>query len=406
MELEFLSSLAVQNTTKVVLVVLDGVGDIPGPGGKTALEAAKIPNLNQLAQAGVGGFHDPVAPGITPGSGPAHIGLFGYDPFRYTIGRGVLDTAGTPFKFERGDLASRLNFATIRPDGTIADRRAGRIGDAEGARITGKLAAAIREIEGVQVLFQHVKEYRAAAVFRGRKLDACLSDSDPQKEGLKPLEVVPTAKQPSAEAHAAARLANTFIAQAQEVLKDEPKANFTMMRGFDLYVPLPDLCELYKWRACAVAAYPMYKGVAKLAGMRVIEEGQASMEDEIALLQRELPGTDFMFLHIKKTDSAGEDGNFAAKVEVLEHFDALLPRITALKPDVLCVTGDHSTPCALKSHSWHPVPVCIAARTARPDRCEAFNETALLHGGLGRIRSTELMPLLLAHAGRLMKFGA
>lgn len=406
LELEFISDLAVSNKSKVVLVVMDGLGDIPGPDGKTALEAAQIPNLNRLASLGVCGFHDPVAPGITPGSGPAHIGLFGYDPLRYTIGRGVLDTAGTPFVFQSGDLASRLNFATIRKDGAIGDRRAGRINDAEGRRVTDTLAAAIREIDGVQVLFQHVKEYRAAIVFRGVKLDPRLTDSDPQKEGLKPLAVRPFDHQPSNEARRAAALANEFIARAARALADEPAANFVMMRGFDLYVPLPNLCELYKWRACAIATYPMYKGVSKLAGMRIVEEGQQTIEDEITLVERELPNVDFLFLHIKKTDSAGEDGNFPAKVEVIEHFDRLLPRLTALAPDVLCVTGDHSTPCSMKSHSFHPVPVCISAKTARRDRCEAFNETAFLTGGLGRIRSTELMPLLLAHAGRLAKFGA
>jgi 2,3-bisphosphoglycerate-independent phosphoglycerate mutase len=406
MDIEFVSKLAVENNSKVLLVVLDGLGDLPGPAGKTALEAAKIPNLDKLAANGICGFHDPVAPGITPGSGPAHIGLFGYDPFCCTIGRGVLDTAGTPFVFQAGDLASRLNFATIKPDGTVSDRRAGRIGDDEGQRITKKLAKAIGEIEGVKVLFQHVKEYRAAIVFRGAKLDACLSDSDPQKEGLKPLEVRPTEKLPKKEAVLAAKLSNAFIEKAKKVLADEPKANFVMMRGFDLYVPLPNFCDLYRWRAAAVAAYPMYKGVAKLAGMKVIEEGQSSMEDEIALVERELANTDFLFLHIKKTDSSGEDGNFPAKVEVIEHFDALLPRLLALKPDVLCVTGDHSTPCSMKSHSFHPVPVCISAKTARRDPCDAFNETCLVRGGLGRIHSTELMPLLLAHAGRLAKFGA
>jgi 2,3-bisphosphoglycerate-independent phosphoglycerate mutase len=406
MELDFLASLAVGNNSKVVLVVLDGLGDLPGPDGKTALEAAATPNLDRLALLSVCGFHDPVAPGITPGSGPAHIGLFGYDPLRYTIGRGVLDTAGTPFVFQSGDLASRLNFATIRKDGVIGDRRAGRINDAEGKRITDKLSAAIQEIDGVQVLFQHVKEYRAAIVFRGETLDPKLSDSDPQKEGLKPLQVKPTEHESRAEARRAATLANAFIARAQQVLSDEPKANFVMMRGFDLYVPLPNICELYKWRATAIAAYPMYKGVSKLAGMRVVEEGQQSIEDEIALVERELANTDFLFLHIKKTDSAGEDGNFSAKVEVIEHFDRLLPRLEALRPDVLCITGDHSTPCSMKSHSFHPVPVCISAKTARRDLCEAFNESAFLTGGLGRVRSIELMPLLLAHAGRLAKFGA
>lgn len=406
MELEFLSSLTTEAETKVVLVVLDGLGDMGGPGGKTPLEAAVKPNLDRVAREGVSGLHDPIGPGITPGSGPAHIGLFGYHPLRYTIGRGVLDTAGTDFHFDPGDLASRLNFATLASDGTLADRRAGRIGDDEGARVTARLRSAIREIDGVEVLLQHVKEYRAAAVFRGAELDGRLCDSDPQKTGLRPLEVVPTAVEPTAQARRAASLANRFIARAAQVLRDEAKANFVMMRGFDLYEPLPDFQKLYRWRAATVAAYPMYKGVARLAGMRVIEEGQVTIEDEIALVERTLPECDFLFLHIKKTDSAGEDGDFARKTEVIEHFDRVLPRLLGLEPDVLCITGDHSTPCAMKSHSFHPVPIVIRARTARVDAQTTFGESACLQGGLGRIHSTDVLPLLLAHAGRLMKFGA
>ncbi|MBW1981804.1 MAG: 2,3-bisphosphoglycerate-independent phosphoglycerate mutase [Deltaproteobacteria bacterium] len=404
--MKLVSSLAVENDTKVVLVVLDGLGGLPGPEGKTSLEAARTPNLDALAQSGICGFHDPLAPGITPGSGPAHIGLFGYDPFQHLIGRGVLDTAGTPFQFAHGDLASRLNFATLAPDGTIVDRRAGRISDQEGQRITKLLAEQIKEIDGVQVLLQHVKEYRAAAIFRGKPLDGRLCDSDPQKVGLRPLEVVPTEKNPSEEAIEAARIANTFIKRAREILAGEEKANFVMMRGFDVYEPLPNFCELYKWRACAIAAYPMYKGVARLAGMRVIEEGQATLEEELDLVVRELPHTDFLFLHVKKTDSMGEDGNFEGKLEVIEHFDQHLPRLLDLRPDVLCITGDHSTPCILKSHSWHPVPICIAAETVRTDSCRTFGETSFLCGGLGRIHATDILPLLLAHAGRLKKHGA
>jgi 2,3-bisphosphoglycerate-independent phosphoglycerate mutase len=406
MDLDFLSSLVVKNDKKVILVVLDGVGGLPGPQGKTTLEAAHTPNLDELARRGICGFHDPVAVGITPGSGPAHIGLFGYDPFRYTIGRGVLDTAGTPFEFQAGDLASRLNFATLGADGTIADRRAGRIPDDEGQRVTAKLAAKIKEIEGVQVLLQHVKEYRAAVILRGKKLDARLCDSDPQRVGQKPLEVAPIEDQPAPEALLAAKLSNAFIAQAKEVLSDEAKANYVMMRGFDIYEPLPSFGDLYQWKACAIATYPMYKGVAKLAGMRAIEEGQSSMEEELDLVEREYPGSDFIFLHIKKTDSMGEDGNYDGKLEVIEHFDQLVPRLTRLNPAVLCITGDHSTPCSLKSHSWHPVPVCLVAASARTDACKSFGETAFLQGGLGRIHSTDLMPLLLAHAERLKKFGA
>jgi len=408
MDLDFLSSLAIQNDSKVVLVVMDGLGGLAGPTGKTSLEGARTPNLDALAKKGVCGFHDPVGPGITPGSGPAHIGLFGYDPIERLIGRGVLDTAGTPFEFMPGDLASRLNFATLAADGTIADRRAGRISDEEGLRVVKKLAGRISEIDGVELLLQHVKEYRAAAIFRGAKLSGKLCDSDPQQVGKKPLSVAPIedGQAPDPEAVRAAELANMFIEQARGVLADEPRANFLMMRGFDIYDPLPNFCKLYKWRAAAVASYPMYKGVARLAGMKVIEEGQQSMEDELALVEKIWAEHDFIFLHIKKTDSKGEDGDYQGKMEVIEHFDSLIPRLVALNPDVLCLTGDHSTPCALKSHSWHPVPLCIVAATARRDACQIFGETSFLAGGLGRVSSTDVLPLLLAHAGRLRKYGA
>ncbi len=406
MDFKTLSSLTTEAKTKVLLVVLDGLGGLPGEHGLTALEAAETPNMNKVAEQGECGFHDPVSPGITPGSGPAHIGLFGYHPFEYNIGRGVLDTAGTPFEFEPGDLAARLNFATLAPDGTISDRRAGRIPDEEGKRVVAKLAERITEINGVRLLLQHVKEYRAAAIFRGAELDGNLCDSDPQKVGLKPLEVKPTSDTPDPKAQLGAKLANEFIRQAKEVLADEPKANFLMMRGFDVYDPLPNFSSMYKWRATAVAAYPMYKGVSKLAGMNVIERGQSTIEEEIQIVEEIWNDTDFLFLHIKKTDSAGEDGNMPKKIEVIEHFDRVLPRLLALKPDVLCITGDHSTPCNMKSHSWHPVPICINSTNNRIDNVKKFGERDFMQGGLGRIHSTDVMPLLLAHAGRLRKYGA
>lgn len=403
---ELLAQLAQENDNKVVLVVMDGLGDLAGPEGLTPLEAARTPHLDGVAAEGVCGFHDPVAPGITPGSGPAHIGLFGYDPVSNLIGRGVLDTAGTEFAFEPGDLAARINFATRAADGTIADRRAGRLADAEGRRLVSKLAAAIDEIDGVRVLLQHVKEYRAAVIFRGGEFSPHLTDSDPQQTGLKPLPVAPREGEGGPLAERTASLANRFIERAAEVLAGEERGNFVMLRGFDVYQPLPDFCRLYHWRALAIATYPMYKGVARLAGMRVLEQGQQTLEQELQLLRGFWDEGDFFFFHVKKTDSRGEDGNFPGKVEVIEHFDRLLPEILALQPAVLCLTGDHSTPCALRSHSWHPVPICIRAASARRDPCRSFGETEFLRGGLGRIRSTEVMALLLAHAGRLRKFGA
>lgn len=387
---------------KIVLIVLDGVGGLPRhPGGPTELEEAKTPNLDDLAAEGICGLLDNVAPGLTPGSGPAHLGLFGYDPLRYDIGRGLLSALGIGFPIEPGDLAARINFCTLDPrTGYVVDRRAGRIPTEKNQELVGILSRI--EIPQCRVFVRTVKEHRACVVFRAPDLYDDLNDTDPQSEGKEPpLTVKP--EDPRSER--AAGVVREFIRQAAELLKGRRPANGILLRGFARHEKLPLLPETYNMRCAAIATYPMYKGVASLVGMEALAVGE-SLEDEIACLENRFDEFGFFFLHVKKTDSYGEDGNWEAKVHVIEEADALLPRVRALAPLVLAVTADHSTPCVLKMHSWHPVPVAIAGRWVRTDGVGAFNEKACAQGALGRMRGIHLMPILAAHALGLEKYGA
>jgi 2,3-bisphosphoglycerate-independent phosphoglycerate mutase len=400
-DLDLMHDLSTENTTKIVLVVMDGVGGLPiDPDGPTELEAANTPNLDALAARSTCGLSTPIAPGISPGSGPGHLALFGYDPVRYEIGRGVLEALGIGFELLPDDLAARGNFCTIDPQtGLITDRRAGRIPSEEGARLCQKLSQ-IR-IPGVEIFIQPVKEYRFLLVLRGERLHDGLTETDPQQVGKPPLPVEPLRP----EAVYAADVLNRWLDRAREILSDEPVANGCNLRGIAQDPGLPKMPQLYKMRCGAVATYPMYRGVAKLAGMDVLQTGE-SMETELETLKHHWADYDFFFFHVKKTDSRGEDGDFQAKAEVIEHFDHLLPAILALSPDVVIVTGDHSTPAVLKSHSWHELPVLLWSRYVRPDAVRQFGERPCAAGGLGHIHHTDLIPLALAHAGRLIKFGA
>jgi len=387
---------------RIILMVADGLGGLPlEPGGPTELEAAKTPNLDRLARRGVCGLMTPIKPGITPGSGPGHLGIFGYDPLKYVIGRGVLEATGIGFAVGPDDVAIRCNFCTLDSEGRITDRRAGRIPSEESAALVQKLKA-IR-IPGVEVFVEPVKEHRFVVVFRAPGLGANVADTDPQQVGVPPLD--PQAHdEPSQKT---AEIARQFIAEARKIIGQHPKANGLTMRGFSKRPDLPSYREAYGLKAAAIAVYPMYKGLASLVGMDLL--GQPStLDEEIDVLEKAWKESDydFFFVHFKYTDSRGEDGNFDAKVKMIEQFDSVIPRVEALRPDVLIVTGDHSTPAKLKSHSWHPVPTLLVADTCRPDGATEFSERACLHGGLGHFEAMYLMPLALAHAGRLAKFGA
>lgn len=389
-----------ENDTKIVLYVADGLGGLqPQPGGKTELEAANTPNLDALAKRGTLGLSTPVLPGITPGSGPGHLGLFGYDPLENNIGRGVLEALGIDFDLGPNDVAIRGNFCTIDDEGNITDRRAGRIASEIGVELCKKLDEI--EIPGVEVFVRPVKEYRLVIVFRGEGLGGNVADTDPQRTGVPPLE-------PQATDDASAKTAEIckqFIEKAREVLKDDAPANLMTLRGIAKKPNIPTMEEVYGLKAAAVAVYPMYRGLARLVGMDVLDAG-LTLEDQMKCLKENWDKYDFFFVHFKYTDSTGEDGNFDAKVQRTEEFDSGIPSIVELGPEVIVVTGDHSTPSKMKSHSWHPVPVLLAADRCRYDGSEEFSESACRVGGLGQLSAKYLMSLAMAHADRLEKYGA
>jgi 2,3-bisphosphoglycerate-independent phosphoglycerate mutase len=398
--LELVRSLAVENTTKVVLLSLDGLGGLPRPEtGRSELETAGLPNLGALATEAACGLLRHVAPGITPGSGPGHLGLFGYDPIAYQVGRGVLESLGIEFDLRAGDLAARGNFCTVDGQGLITDRRAGRIATDVCVRLTERLRT-IR-LPGVEVFVEPVKEHRFVLVLRGPGLSGPLSETDPQALGKAPLPV--RAREPAAAR--AAELVNAFVAESRTRLADAAPANMILLRGFDLLPALPRFPEVFAMRAAAIAAYPMYRGLAKLVGMDVLKTG-GTFADEIGTLREHWQAYDFFFVHYKDTDKAGEDGHFDAKVEALQRFDAHVPAIRDLGPDVLVVTGDHATPSILAAHGWQPVPVLIWSRYCGADPVTAFTERACAAGTLGLLPAHHLMPLVMANALRLTKFGA
>ena len=398
--LELIPGLLQKNDSKIVMLVADGLGGLPQqPGGKTELETARTPNLDELARRGICGLSIPVKPGITPGSGPGHLGLFGYDPLKYLIGRGALEATGIGFELQGNDVAARANFCTLDAEGKISDRRAGRIATEESAPLARKLRAV--KIPGVEVFVEPVKEHRFVVVFRAAGLGDKVHDTDPQETGVPPL----APKAHDAASQQTANIAAEFVAQATKLLAGEKKANGLTLRGFAAKPALPSYEQVYGLKAAAIAVYPMYKGLARLVGMDLVGQAQ-TLGDQVDMLHANYAKYDFFFLHFKYTDSTGEDGNFDPKVKRIEELDAVIPKIMELKPSVLIVTGDHSTPSMLKSHSWHGVPTVLAAEHCRTDACQRFGEADCVLGGLGQFEAKYLMSLAMANAGRLGKYGA
>jgi 2,3-bisphosphoglycerate-independent phosphoglycerate mutase len=400
MDLGLLRSLAQPGTAKIILCSLDGLGGLPRPGtGKSELETARIPNLHALASRSACGLLRHVGPGITPGSGPGHLGLFGYDPLQHPVGRGVLEALGIDFHLKPGDVAARGNFCTVDGEGRITDRRAGRIS----TELCVKLCEKLRTItvDGAEIVIEPVKEHRFVLVLRGDGLAGAVSETDPQALGVPPLPA--RALEPAAARTVAA--VNQFVERARPLLRDEAPANMVLLRGFDRQPDIPLFPETFRLRAAAVAAYPMYRGLARLVGMDVLDTGP-TFADEIATLARHRDGYDFFFLHYKDTDKAGEDGDFDAKVAALERFDARLPDILALRPDVLAVSGDHSTPSILAAHGWQPVPALVASAYCGADHVSRFTERDCSGGALGLVPAQDLMPVLMANALRFAKYGA
>jgi len=401
-DFDLIRSLKRDHGGKIVLLVLDGLGGIPlSAGGPTELEAARAPNLDRLATEGALGQTVPILPGVTPGSGPAHLSLFGYDPLKYVVGRGVLEAVGVGVSVKKGDVAARGNFCTIDAQGRITDRRAGRIPSDQAAPLTERLASI--QLPGIRTEVKHVKEYRFAVVLRGEGLKGEIDDTDPQQTGVAPLP----AKARAADSQKAAQLFNQWIAEANKLLAKEPIANSLTLRGFASDPALPPFPEIFGLRSACIAVYPMYRGLASLVGMDVLDFQGEEPQDEFGALARAWDAYDFFFIHIKKTDSRGEDGDFDAKTAVIEKLDQALPDLLALQPDVLAVTGDHSTPAKMKAHSWHPVPFLLwAPETIRSDDQTQFGERNCAQGNLGTFPAREAMTLLMAHANRLEKFGA
>ena len=386
--------------TKILLVVMDGLGGYADADHGTELEEANTPNLDQLASAGASGLFDPVGPGITPGSGPGHLGLFGYDPTEFELGRGALSAAGLEVVVAPGDVAARGNLCTLDKKGIITDRRAGRIADDQAQAIVEKLQSGLH-IEGIEILVRHEREHRCLVVLRGPGLDPRVGDTDPQKIGLAPLKAVAQAP----EAARTAEIINNISEQVATQLKNEAPANGLLLRGFDTHRELPSMQERYGVRAAAIATYPMYRGISHLLGMDVIGQ-PTTLDDQMKILRDAWDDYDYFFFHYKGTDSAGEDGDRARKIAAIEALDAVVPAFNKLGPDVIAVSGDHSTPSQMAAHSWHPVPTLLWSERVGRDEVTQYGERYALRGSLGMRPLKDLMALMLANAGRLQKYGA
>lgn len=401
MNLDLMRELSVPTDSKIVLLVLDGLGGLPNDVGQTELEAANTPNLDSLAASSDLGLSLPVAAGVSPGSGPGHLALFGYNPIEFPVGRGVLSALGVGFGLEQSDLAARINFATKDSEGKISDRRAGRIPTEEASKLVDEINEKL-ELDGAEVTLLHEKEHRAVAIFRGGNFSDALNDSDPQRTGLEPLPVEP--QDDSQEAKNSADLANEFIEKVDTILEDKEPANTVLLRGFGMHPNLPSFDEIYDLKAAAIASYPMYKGLARLAGMELLKEGEG-ISGEFDTLKANWDDYDFFFVHVKPTDAAGEDGDFGRKSEVIEEVDGLLSEILDLGPAVLAVTGDHATPAKLLSHSWHGVPFLLHSDYTLPT-AESFGERTCAGGSLGVFPGEEIMGFLMGNALKLNRYGA
>ncbi len=400
MDLDLAAKLQQPAESKVVLCVLDGLGGMARPETeRSELEQSDTPNLDRLTETSDVGLTIPVGIGITPGSGPGHLSLFGYDPYRFDIGRGVLEAVGIDFELGPDDVAARGNFCTLDADGNVSDRRAGRIASELSEAIVERLRAV--ELDGAEVFVEPVREHRFVLVLRAPGLGEDVSTTDPQREGVAPLPA--QGADPASERTAA--LVNEFVAKAGALLAEEEAANGLTLRGFATYPALPQIEDVWGLRAAALAVYPMYRGLAKLAGMRALA-CPGGMEEQLAVARERWDEFDYFFIHYKKTDAAGEDGDFIAKVRALEEFDTHVPGLTDLGADVLMIAGDHSTPALMAAHSWHPVPFLLHSGVARGGSVQHFTERECLGGSLGIFPAVEAMPLAMAHAGRLQKYGA
>ena len=400
------SELTLKTPAKVALVVLDGVGDVATreQGYLTPLEAAVTPNLDALAKDSAQGRMIPVAPGITPGSGPGHLGLFGYDPLEFQVGRGVIEALGLGLELRAGDVAARANFCTLDAKGIVTDRRAGRIDTKVCEDLCALLAQKVKKVGDAEVIIKAGKGHRFVVIFRGTGLEGPLTDADPHREGLPVPKVAPVDPK-SAKAKKAAKLVAEFYKTALPIIAQKKPANGFLLRGIAHQPHIPLFQDRYGMRPGCIAVYPMYKGLAQLVGMTKLE-GPQTIAEQFERYLAEYDNFDYFFIHFKYTDMYGEDGNFAAKKKAIEEFDAALPILLRKKPDVLAITGDHSTPCAMKGHSWHPEPVMLLSACSGSDKLQRFTETGANSGSLGIIEAKYLIRLMQANAKMFDKFGA
>jgi 2,3-bisphosphoglycerate-independent phosphoglycerate mutase len=394
-----LRDLVNDQPTHLVLLVIDGLGGYADADHGSELEEAATPNLDRLASEGSCGLALPAGPGITVGSGPGHLALFGYDPLEYDLGRGLLSALGLGVELRAGDLAARGNLATLDAEGRVQDRRAGRIDDERARAIVDRLQAEV-SLPEVEVSIRHVSEHRVLLRLRGEGLDPRVGDLDPQRTGVPPL--APTATAPDAE-HTA-RLLEELDAAIRDALVGQD-ADVVLLRGFDTRHELPSMQDRFGLRPATVANYPMYRGVAQLVGMDMLPV-VGSLAEQIALMSTHWDDYDYLFAHEKAADRAGHDGEREAKIAAIEAVDALVPELLALRPDVLAITGDHAAPTQLAAHSWHPVPTLLWGEAVGRDAVTSFGERACATGMLGHLRTQDLLPLMLASAGRLEKYGA
>ena len=398
-DLPFIREICRSTPSKIVMLVVDGLGGLPHPEtGRSELETARLPNLDALARESACGLTTPVFTGVTPGSGPGHLALFGYDPLKYLVGRGIMEALGIGLEMSQGDVAARGNLCTVGDDGLLVDRRAGRISTRESLPLVERLNGI--ELPGVNVSVQPVADYRFVLVLSGDGLGEDVAETDPQEVGVAPYE----ARALSPGSQRTAEAVQRFVQEAKTLLSGREDANSVLLRGFSSLPRLPNFGEVYSLTPAAIAAYPMYRGLAKMAGMEVLETGR-DFDDELDTLERHLARHDFFFLHYKPADGAGEDGDFEAKVARLEDLDAAIPRLAGMGADVLVVAGDHSTPAVMGAHSWHPVPLAIHSRLTKGEGTASFCERAFAAGSLGRVQATQVMVLALAQAGKLLKFG-
>ena len=386
-------------SSKIVLLVVDGLGGLAHPDTRLSeLETANIPNLDAMAQESACGLTTPVLPGVAPGSGPGHLALFGYDPLKHLIGRGALEALGIEVALQPGDVAARGNFCLVDGDGLLVDRRAGRIPTEFSAPLCERLDKI--EIDGVQIDVFPVQDYRFVLRLRGEGLSELISETDPQVTGAAALPVKPL----TPEAKRTAELVNEFVSQASKLLAEEERANMVLLRGFAQMPNLPPMNDAYQLNTAGIAAYPMYRGLAEVAGMKVIPTGR-TFGDELETLRQNFDNHDFFFIHYKPADAAGEDGDFDAKVKCLEDLDPFIPQIRELNPDVFLVAGDHATPAIMAAHSWHPVPFMLHSKLTRGEGVPRFNERTCAQGSVGSILATQVMLLAMSHAGKLQKYG-